>query len=155
MKPRGVLLEPYTEPLDVTQIHDTIWMGSRPWPYGDGERLYARGFRWLMLCAQEYQPGADAFGPLKLLYAPMDDVLDFPSEQHHLALEAAKVVAQTSLREKILVTCWEGRNRSGLVVGLALKRLGMSGLKAKNMIRRKRERALTNQTFVDILITHP
>jgi protein-tyrosine phosphatase len=46
------------------------------------------------------------------------------------------------------VTCWAGRNRSGLVTAIALHKLtGFSGVQCVRIIRKARPLALTNLQF--------
>jgi hypothetical protein len=50
------------------------------------------------------------------------------------------------------VTCWQGRNRSGVVSALALVRLGAPPKVAIGLVRKARgETALSNETFVRII----
>jgi Dual specificity phosphatase, catalytic domain len=52
----------------------------------------------------------------------------------------------------VLVHCWGGRNRSGLVSALALTRLqGITGAEAIHAVRAVRRGALVNQFFVNYL----
>ena len=54
----------------------------------------------------------------------------------------------------VLVHCWGGRNRSGLVTALALTRLrGITGAEAVRAVRGVRRGALVNQFFVNYLET--
>ncbi len=52
---------------------------------------------------------------------------------------------------RVLVTCMQGRNRSGLVSALMLIRLGATADAAIRSIRRARVNALTNEQFVLLL----
>ena len=124
----------------------------------------------LVLCAREYQPPhelppqmdgipgfrqASPFPGVKTVYAPNDDYGAWPPEREDLAqaLRAARQVAQAlKLERKVLVTCWQGRNRSGLVSALALHlHLGCSGLEAIRIVKKARRGALTNPQFNEVL----
>ena len=63
---------------------------------------------------------------------------------HRYAEEVARAVQQG---QRVAVVCAAGQNRSGLVVGLALKELGFSGPEAVRLIQRKRPGALVNSEF--------
>lgn len=92
------------------------------------------------------------------LHAPFYDgpVSQEVSEQ----AERASAVVARAVRggDRVLVTCFEGRNRSGLVVALALLRLfpAMSPDAVIRLIKNRRwapsgYSALTNQDFVDYI----
>jgi len=50
--------------------------------------------------------------------------------------------------KRVLVACAGGRNRSGLVVALAVHQLlGCSGAQALHLVQSRRENAVNNQTF--------
>ena len=58
------------------------------------------------------------------------------------------VVAGVRAGRRVLVACAGGRNRSGLVVGLAVRELlGCSGAQALNWVQSRRENSLNNATF--------
>ncbi len=58
------------------------------------------------------------------------------------------VVAAVRAGRGVLVACAGGRNRSGLVVGLAVRELlGCSGAQALTWVQSRREDALNNATF--------
>ena len=58
------------------------------------------------------------------------------------------VVAAVRAGRRVLVACAGGRNRSGLVVGLAVRELlGCSGVQALSWVQSRRENALNNATF--------
>jgi hypothetical protein len=57
---------------------------------------------------------------------------------------------------RVLVACAGGRNRSGLVLGLALRELlRCSGAEALRIVQSRREDALNNQTFARHLAALP
>jgi protein-tyrosine phosphatase len=60
----------------------------------------------------------------------------------------------TAVREgkRVLVACAGGRNRSGLIVALAVREiLGCSGYEALQLVQSRRENALNNVTFAEHL----
>ena len=66
------------------------------------------------------------------------------------------VVAAVRARRRVLVACAGGRNRSGLVVGLAVRELlGCSGAQALGWVQSRREDALNNATFGQHLASLP
>ena len=137
--------------IDVTQLTKCLWIGSKP---KTGRVVADSGFDLLVLCAEEYQPPARAFPGVEVIYAPFDDNSDIgplPSEKK-IARRAAKRVADALRREQqVLVTCYAGRNRSGLVCGLAMVENGHDPIRALTLIWDKREYSLTNEWFVDLI----
>lgn len=108
----------------------------------------------LVLCADEFQPEASLFlrpGHGKtLIYAPNDDSeKPLTRAQLDLAIPAAKQVSRAFREGKnVLVSCMQGRNRSGFVMALTLHLLyGMSGDSAARFIRSRRQNALMNPHF--------
>lgn len=117
------------------------------------------GFDLIVLCAEEFPVfKVKAFHPpnarARLLYAPNDDAT-LTGRQLCVAMQAAQIVSIAVMRgQKVLVTCMQGRNRSGLVSALAVHMLyGMSGRNAANLVRRRRTKAmaLTNDSFNSLL----
>lgn len=154
-------------PLDATQIIPGLYQGSAPPP---GRTLAQAGFKKLILCAMEFQPphlvpayanniigleAPDPFPGVEVFYAPNDDNPLEPAtrEQLLIAIGAARSTAMTLQHGgKVLVTCWMGLNRSGLVSALTLHiLLGCSGRKAVQMVQQKRPNALKNPQFVSHL----
>ena len=153
--------------IEATCICPFLYQGSYPPP---GFALAKEGFKTLVLCAEEYQPPyvipdffaqvpdfylERPFPGVKVIYAPNDDSsTDLPSrEVLAKALSAAHEVAfSIKMGKKALVTCWQGRNRSGLVSALTLHfLLGCSGMEAVRIVQRARRGALTNPAFVHVL----
>ena len=138
--------------LDAHRIAPGLWQGAKP-PLGDAVRL--AGVRVLVLCAQEYQPSRNDFPGVRVIRAPNDDADRPPSvEEMTVALDAAGVVAQYVRNgARVLVTCQQGRNRSGLVTALALHRLmRFPGRECVRMVQEARPGALTNEHFVRALV---
>lgn len=141
--------------MDAHEILPNLWQGSAP-PLG-GE-LAARGFRALVLCAKEHQPPAARFPGVAVCHAPNDDTGRPPTrEELAIAATAARWVAEHVVRAApVLVTCWAGRNRSGLVSALALQLLtGEAGAACARRVQRCRPNALTNRAFVRVLDALP
>ena len=110
----------------------------------------------LVVAAQELRPIERliaAFGHGIAVYdAGIDDATLSPREAR-IAEDAAHHVAEALGRgRRVLVACFAGRNRSGLVSGLVLKRLGYSAGEAIAIIRAARgPDALSNTSFVRYL----
>lgn len=112
-------------------------------------------FHTLVLCAEEMQPMASDIYKMgakypRIIYAPNDDSENpLTMVQADLAVRAANEVGKDFVKgRKILVSCMQGRNRSGLVTAIALTKIyGMSGEKALSIVQGKVPRALTNASF--------
>lgn len=149
--------------VEASQIIPNLWQGSFPEP---GREVAASGFNLLVLCARESQ-GHDDDRPftsedycgVRILLAPnRDDGSRLTRKQLDIAIAAGRQVAEAvKAGEKVLVTCQEGINRSGLVNAIALHLLnGWSGTKSVLHIRSTRKHpkgwmALTNLDFVKAL----
>ncbi len=83
------------------------------------------------------------------VYFPFDD--DDQSLPNLVKLDAVAELAASMIREghRVLAHCNMGYNRSGLVAGLILKKLGMAGGAAVTRIRERRPGALYNNRFAD------
>lgn len=132
--------------------------------------IASRDFGLLVICAREVldalgepseQETADTYG-CTTLHAPFDDA-ELTPDVDARALRAADVVVSV-LRGggKALVTCNQGRNRSGLVAGMALLRLlpDLNGPQVVEMIKTRRaapcgQVALTNDDFRERLASWP
>lgn len=135
------------------RVHEGLWMGGAPAPV----KALAEEFDCLVLCAQEYQI-PECFPHLETYAVPLHDDGQ-PMRQHEYkasVLAAAKVIKWLDEGKKVLVTCWQGRNRSGLVCALALCK-GSYSMKpevALQKIRRARgPQAMSNEDFVNFLFT--
>ena len=88
-----------------------------------------------------------------MIHAPFDDndLGPLPHEKATARKAAGQVALALQQGSNALVTCFAGRNRSGLVTALALAERGIDPLQAIALIRSRRRRALTNPWFVDLI----
>ena len=136
--------------IDATRLDKGLWIGSKP---EIGRAVGESGFDLLVLCAEEYQPPSGEFPGVDVIHAPFDDNDIGPtSQEKKIARSAAKrVAAAVRNGSRVLVSCIAGRNRSGLVCGLALVENGLDPIRALTLIWDKRRYSLTNEAFVDLL----
>jgi protein-tyrosine phosphatase len=136
--------------VDATELSKLLSIGGRP-PHGTD--VHEAGFRVLMLCSDTYQPPDSSFPGVHVVRRPfMDRPFSVQPEAQDLALEAGDLVHKfMSSGARCLVTCNEGRNRSGLVCAIALAESGMDPLAASQLIRDRRLGALTNMDFRGLL----
>lgn len=143
---------PHLPHLDATKLLPLLYQGSLP-PSAEAVRL--NGFDVLVFCAKEVQPPAHALQVrgLKVLRCGIDDNgHDLPTDDEKLVQRTAREVEmRMSAGQKILVTCAQGRNRSGLVNALVIHRAmrgTKSGADVVRYIQSRRPNALTNEAFV-------
>ena len=128
------------------------------WQGGADDVTGNAGYGLIILCAEEFQPAANLIAKpgTQVFYAPNDDG-EKPFTRAQLTIaSAASRAAVKGYREgrKVLVSCMQGRNRSGLVTALTLHRLyGMSGERCRGYIRARVPNALTNPDFNRFLDT--
>lgn len=111
-----------------------------------------KNFDVLVLTAKEYQP-ANIFG-ISTIYAPLnDDGTPITKEECKLAfLASAEVTKRLKNGQRVLTTCWQGFNRSGLINGLTLIQFGFTYDKTLELIKRVRgNNALSNPYFRRVL----
>jgi protein-tyrosine phosphatase len=79
-------------------------------------------FDHLVLCAMEYQLEPALFPGVNVIHAPMnDDGSPMTVDEMRIAVRTAgQVIRHLVSKERVLVTCMQGRNRSGIVTALAL-----------------------------------
>ncbi len=111
----------------------------------------------IVLAAEEFQPPRDSLDPAAtIIYAPNDDDTLTPSQLKTAVAAAVEVKNALARGQNVLVTCFAGRNRSGLISALALHGYtGMSGREATRLVQQARPNALTNPSFSDFLATIP
>lgn len=101
-------------------------------------------FDVIVLAAMEYQPDMPGY---VVLHVPLDDGPP-PDKVTRMRIRhtAQRVADHVRLNNRVLVTCWQGRNRSGVIAGLALVKLGVPRDRAVRRIQRLRD-GLTNPYF--------
>jgi len=101
-------------------------------------------FDVIVLAAMEYQPELPGY---HVIYVPLDDGPPPDKVTRMRIRHAAREIAdRVRLGQRVLVTCWQGRNRSGVLSGLALVDLGVHPIQVVGRIRRLRD-GLTNEHF--------
>lgn len=101
-------------------------------------------FDVIVLAAMEYQPDMPGF---TVIHVPLDDgPPPIHADRVRIRGAARKVADHVRAGDRVLVTCWQGRNRSGVISGLAMRDLGVPGPAAAARIRRTRN-GLTNPHF--------
>lgn len=108
-------------------------------------------FDTIVLAAEEYQPHMP--GAFEVLHVPLDDSGPPPTahERRLIYENASRIARRVRAGRRVLVTCWQGRNRSGVLSGLALRELGVPGIEAARLIQRIRK-GLTNRYFYEMVI---
>lgn len=145
---------PLESPFGVTQIHGNLWQGGKPEVSAD---MAAPIFDVVVLCADEIQKPEWGQGLPRFLIvrAPLDDCDPIRQGDQVVAIRAAEIVIdQLRAGKKVLVTCHQGRNRSGWVTAMAL--VGYYKMpvdKAVKLIQSKRFWALSNRAFVRFLLS--
>jgi protein-tyrosine phosphatase len=106
--------------MSFSEIVHGLWVGSRPRQIKELSYF----FDTVILTAKEWQPPTSIFGGLQVVRAPMRDKIDsMPIEDKACALRAAQEAAKAlSEKRRVLITCWEGLNRSSLIAALVLTR---------------------------------
>lgn len=109
-------------------------------------------FDVIVLAAKEYQdqgPKARVTLPgYEIIRAPLDDSGPPPTlvEKAIIRRSAREVAQRVRAGKRVLVTCIQGRNRSGVIAGLALVELGLSPANVVERIRALRD-GLANPYF--------
>jgi hypothetical protein len=122
------------------RITGTLYQGSAP-PIG------LRGFDVIVLCAEEYQPQGYSFPFVTVIKAPLDDAHLSRTEARIAYSAAVSVAEQLAEGKTVLVTCMQGRNRSGLVTALVLMMNGLTADRAIALIKSKRALSMQNPSF--------
>lgn len=141
--------------IDATRIVPHLWQGAKP---PEGWAVSDAGFDILVLCAKERQKGK--YEGVAVYYCSLNDddeehpLLD--SEWRRARAMAHVVAAAVEHGKNVLVTCYQGRNRSGLVTALSLHLLrGWPGDRCVLEVRARRAGALENDSFVENLKALP
>jgi protein-tyrosine phosphatase len=134
--------------IDASRITEDIYQGARP---PTGKALTKMGFDGVVLTAVEFQPPASKYPGVHVIHAPMED----DGEPINAVTWENAVTAASQVNDlvrqggRVLVTCYQGLNRSGLVVALALLMLtDLHPDDIVNLIQARRPGALFNRRFV-------
>lgn len=101
-------------------------------------------FDVIVLSAKEYQPNIPGY---EVMHVPLDDgPLPDTKTREQIRTAAHQIAEHIRAGRRVLVTCWQGRNRSGVLAGLALVELGLPRYRAVRRIRNYRN-GLTNEYF--------
>lgn len=117
--------------------------GSAPPPGVCFDPRFRIPFDVIVLAAEEYQPDLPGY---IVIHAPLDDAMPSELEQARIRSAAREVVRHVRAGRRVLVTCFMGRNRSGVISGLALVELGVHPDRAVRRIVRYRN-GLSNTHF--------
>ena len=134
-----------------SRIASKLYQGSLP-PYV--EELHRARIHTIVLCARELQPDDWRLPGIEVLRCPFVDVAEPVglSTLRMIDQTSTAVAARVRAKQRTLVTCAAGLNRSGLVTALALTKLyGISGHDAVKWVQRERPGALFNPVFAAIL----
>lgn len=137
--------------IDADRVAPRLYQGSKP-PMGPAVKF--AGFDALVLCAEEYQPTAEAFPGVRVHHVPLDDHLRPLSEREWKSIIGAAGFAAHHARRgrRVLVTCQMGLNRSGIVSATALMMLaGIGAREAIFLVKSNRAGSLSNSSFVEQL----
>lgn len=137
--------------MSANRVAPRLWQGSIP---PEGTDLGRQGFTLLVLAAAEHQPPASCFpGLRRVVHAPFDDHVPTAAELAIAEQAASQVAAALCAGDRVLVTCFSGLNRSGLIVARSMVMLGTPAESAIRKVRRARgPRALGNEHFVRALL---
>lgn len=105
-------------------------------------------FDVVVLAAREYQPSLPGHD---VIHVPLDDSHPSELDQARIRSVAHQIAHDVRDGRSVLVTCHKGRNRSGVISGLALIELGVNPREAANRIRSLRN-GLTNPHFMRMVM---
>lgn len=138
-----------------SEVVPGLWMGGHVYLAGEG--ISAKAIVWDQFDVVYSLTAREGYGPPSgvehhVLRVPDDEL----TSQQILDVEefAASAASDYAAGRRVLVRCWAGMNRSGLVVAEVLIQSGYSAADAIAMIRKHRSpAALNNASFVAYLET--
>lgn len=138
--------------MGANKIIDNLYMGGAP--PTDSVDL-SKDFDCLVLSAIEFQPPDHYYKGVNIHRALInDDGSPMTFKEMQYAIRAASyVIKKLNEGKRVLVTCWQGRNRSGIITALVLTfGFGKTPEEATSMIRSARgPSALGNEYFNSFL----
>lgn len=129
-------------PTNSSEVIQRLYQGGKPKPGHYDLDL-------IVLSDMEYQPAASSFPGIEIVRVMLNDYRPATPEEYAAAVKASEVTADWyRAGKRILITCGAGLNRSGLITGLTLRRLGYSTDEAIALIQRARgPNAIKNSNF--------
>lgn len=140
---------------DHTRMAPKLWQGGAP---PEGMALRQAGFDVLVMAAGEHLRPPERFPGVKVIHVELDDsgVPMKETEWQDAQATAQAVAHELRKGKRVLVTCWQGKNRSGLVTALTIWMMSDEpGAKIVEHIQRTRPGALSNRWFVGALSALP
>jgi hypothetical protein len=119
---------------DVSAIVPNLYVGSRPY---DPDAV-ADEFSVLVLCAEEFQPTAADYHPMRVIRAPIGHNGLTPRDVESAVRGAAAAYRAFTRGERVLIASDSGMNRGPLVAAMVLMMLGGSATDAVNLLRFRR-----------------
>lgn len=139
---------------EVEGLRADIWMGGAHSEVGSALDEAVLGMSLVIDCAGDMPAALRAAAAYWVACVFAD--LDAPP-MHYDRIEASVRTAAESARtddgaERVVILCTHGMNRSGLLTGLLLRELGLSGEAAVARIAAARPGALSNEAFRRIVL---
>lgn len=136
--------------LDADEIVPGLWQGAAPRNWG---QVKNQGFSTLVLCAVEHQP--DSVPGVEVIRLPLLDEIGLYNPDtliYQVRGVAQRVAARVLNKQRCLVTCHMGLNRSGIVTAAALHFItGLPGVDCARMVQSNRFGSLGNRDFMKAL----
>jgi hypothetical protein len=151
--PRATLL---LAPGTIPGVETAVWMGGAQSRFGDAMVMDGMARSCVIDTAGEMPAGYREVTGLWLpcVFTDLDSV---PPHMERIQATVARVAdairAANGAPDAVYTVCQHGMNRSGLLAGLLLRELGMSGSDAVALIVSKRPGALSNLTFRRLIET--
>lgn len=131
-------------------VHTGIWMGGAQSRFGDEILVESMAQSCVIDTAgempSEFRSGTGLWVPC--VFTDLDSVPPHMDRIYATARRVADAIRRgEGAPDAVYTVCQHGMNRSGLLAGLLLRELGMSGSDAVALIVAKRPGALSNLTF--------
>ena len=141
-------------------LRANIWMGGAHSHVGTPITVEAAGQGWFVDCAGDMPPLYRA-ASRRWILCVFADLDHRPPNLHYIEQNVRELVMAAqhpqhagthTAPEDVYILCQHGMNRSGLVAGLLLRSLGMTGDDALRRIAARRIGSLSNLAFRDIVL---
>jgi len=136
-------------PATANRVFGKLWMGSAP-PVGPS---LSESFDGLILAAMEYQPHPACFHGVETALFPLDDGPPMsPTEEEAVMVASELVYGWLASGMRVVVTCFAGLNRSGIICAATARLHGASPEDAIAAVRAARgPSAMRNPHFLEFL----